>query len=180
MADFPDRKKLIEFLSPFVQSFGEIQEIMRVEEKQMDKLEAGVGKIYDNAFIEDCDEYGIKKYEALLGVVPEAEDKLETRKMRILAQWNSVLPYTYRTLVRQLNILCGVNNYDIDSELEDYVISFSIYGGMDTTEINKQLDRILPENIVYDVRSTEGYLCAGATGIVWQNNEIFMLRQVVI
>lgn len=180
MADFPDRKKLIERLSPFVQSFGEIQEIMKVEERWMDKLETGIGSIYDNAFIEDCDEYGMKKYENLLDITPELGDRLETRKLRVLARWNSVIPYTYRTLVRQLNILCGVNNYDIDSGLEDYMISFSIYEKADISEIKQQLDRILPVNIVYDTRLTEGYGCAGATGVVCQYDEIFTLRQVVI
>lgn len=180
MVEFPDRKKLIELLSPFTKSFGEIQEIMRVEEEWMDKLEECIKKIYNNAFIEDCDEYGIKKYEDLLGILPESKDKLETRKIRVLARWNSMVPYTYRTLVQQLNILCGVNNYDIDSDLENYMISFSIYGKEDTSEIKQQLDRILPVNIAYDVRSTEGYGCAGATGIVCQYDEIFTLRQVVI
>lgn len=180
MADLPERKKLIEFLPPLMQSFGEIQEIMGVEEKWMDKLEDGIRKIYDNAFIEDCDEYGIRKYENLLGILLEPEDKLDTRKLRVLTRWNSTIPYTYRTLIRQLNILCGVNNYDIDSDLENYMISFSIYGKADTSEIKQQLDRILPVNIAYDTRQTEGYGCMGATGIVWQDDEIFTLRQVVI
>lgn len=180
MVEFPDRKKLIELLSPFTQSFGEIQEIMRVEEKWMDKLKTGISKICNNAFIEDCDEYGIKKYEDLLGIIPEPKDKLETRKMRVLARWNNMVPYTYRTLVQQLNILCGVNNYDIDSDLENYMISFSIYGKADTSEIKQRLDRILPVNIAYDTRSTEGYGCVGATGVICQYDEIFILRQVVI
>ena len=111
LVEFPNRKKLIERLSPFTQSFGEIQEIMRVEEKWVDKLETGISTICNNAFIEDCDEYGIKKYEDLLGIISEPKDKLETRKMRVLARWNNMVPYTYRTLVQQLNILCGVNNY---------------------------------------------------------------------
>ena len=180
MVEFPNRKKLIERLSPFTQSFGEIQEIMRVEEKWLDKLETGISTICNNAFIEDCDEYGIKKYEDLLGIISEPKDKLETRKMRVLARWNNMVPYTYRTLVQQLNILCGVNNYDIDSDLENYMISFSIYGKADTSEIKQRLDRILPVNITYDTRSTEGYGCVGATGVICQYDEIFTLRQVVI
>lgn len=180
MADFPERKKLLEYLPPFMQSFGELQEIMRVEDKWMDKLLAGIQKIYDNAFIEDCDEYGIRKYESLLGILPEPQDKLEVRKRRVLVEWNNVIPYTYRTMVRQLNILCGVNNYDIDSNLENYRISFSIYGTEEVSKIQRALDRILPQNIWYEVRAAESSQGRAATGIVWQDDEIITIRQVVI
>ena len=110
MAEFPERKKLIQYLSPFAQSFGEMQEIMRVEEKWIDKMESHIGKIYDNAFIEDCDEYGIRKYEKLLGILSDTEEKLATRKLRVRVGWNDTIPYTYRTMIRKLNLLCGVNN----------------------------------------------------------------------
>ena len=166
MADFPERKKLLEYLPPFMQSFGELQEIMRVEDKWMDKLLAGIQKIYDNAFIEDCDEYGIRKYESLLGILPEPQDKLEVRKRRVM--------------VRQLNILCGVNNYDIDSDLENYRISFSIYGTEEVSKIQRALDRILPQNIWYEVRAAESSQGRAATGIVWQDDEIITIRQVVV
>ena len=163
-----------------MQSFGELQEIMRVEEKWMDKLQAGIEKIYDNAFIEDCDEYGIRKYEALLGILPGPQDKLEVRKRRVLAEWNMVMPYTYRTMLRQLNVLCGVNNYDIDSDLENYRISFSIYERDDVSEIERVVDRILPQNIWYEVRAAESSKGRAATGVVWQDDEIITIRQVVL
>ena len=180
MAEFPERKKLIQYLSPFAQSFGEMQEIMRVEEKWIDKMESHIGKIYDNAFIEDCDEYGIRKYEKLLGILSDTEEKLATRKLRVRVGWNYTIPYTYRTMIRKLNLLCGVNNYDIDADLENYKISFSIYGATDTEGIKSFLDRILPQNIMYDVKATNGFAGTGKTGIVWQDDEIFTLRQVIV
>lgn len=180
MADFPERKKLIQYLTPFVQSFGEMQEIMRVEEDWMDKMESHIGKLYDNAFIEDCDEYGIRKYEKLLGILPDTEENLEIRKLRVRAGWNDAIPYTYRTMVKKMNLYCGVNNYDIDADLENYKISFSIYGRADIEEMNLFLDMLLPQNIVYDIKSTAGFAGEGRTGIVWQDDEIFTLRQVII
>lgn len=180
MGDFPERRKLIEYLPPFMQSFGELQEIMRVEDKWMDKLQAGIEKIYDNAFIEDCDEYGIRKYESMLGILPGPQDKLEVRRRRVLAEWNTVMPYTYGTMLRQLNVLCGVNNYDIDSDLENYRISISIYERDDVSEIERVLDRILPQNIWYEVRAAESSMGRAATGAVWQDDEIITIRQVVL
>lgn len=151
MAETIDRKKLIDYLPPIMQNFTEIKQITKVEQKETDALDYEIGKVLDNAFIEDCDEYGIKKYEKLVGATPTAQDTLESRKSRVLIRWNDFIPYSYRVLIRKLNIFCGVNNYDISGDLKNYELFISTHLSIigQTTELEKMLDKMLPVPIVF-------------------------------
>lgn len=106
----------------------------------------------NNAFIEDCDEYGIQKYENLLGITPSTEDTLNSRKLRVLLRWNDYIPYTYRVLVNKLNALCGVNNYTITGDHSEYYLHFEtkleLFGQV--KELEELFERVLPDNIYYD------------------------------
>lgn len=151
MAETIDRKKLIDYLPPIMQNFTEIKQITKVEQTEVNSLDFEIGRVLDNAFIEDCDEYGIKKYEKLVGVTPTAQDTLESRKSRVLIRWNDFIPYSYRVLIRKLNIFCGVNNYDISGDLKNYELFISTHLSIvgQTTELEKMLDKMLPVPIVF-------------------------------
>jgi len=151
LAETMDRKKLIDYLPPIMQNFTEIKQITKVEQTEVNSLDFEIGRVLDNAFIEDCDEYGIKKYEKLVGVTPTAQDTLESRKSRVLIRWNDFIPYSYRVLIRKLNIFCGVNNYDISGDLKNYELFISTHLSIvgQTTELEKMLDKMLPVPIVF-------------------------------
>lgn len=180
MDDLVQRKNLIQYLPDFMKQFGELREITRVEDYQFVRMDRKMQSVLNNAFIEDADEYGIQKYESLLGVVPDAEETLESRKRRVLLYWNNAVPYTYRVLIAKLNTYCGINGYDIDMDLENYSISLSIYGKTDISEIEQFLENALPQNIVYNVRSSIADLRPTYIGNVWQDDEIFNLKEAVI
>ncbi len=180
MADLVQRKKLIRYLPDFMKQFGELQEIMRVEDFQFDSIDFNMQRVLNNAFIEDADDYGIKKYETLLGIVPGIEDTLDSRKSRVLLFWNNAVPYTYRALITKLNAYCGSGNYDIDADLENYSISISIYGKEDIADVEQFIEDALPQNIVYDIRPTIGNKGSIYIGTMWQDDEIFNLKEVTL
>lgn len=163
MAEMMDRKKLIDYLPPIMQNFAEMKQITQVEQKETDLLKNEIGKVLDNAFIESCDEYGIKKYEKLTGIIPEVQDSLELRKSRVILHWNNFTPYTYRALIRRLNLFCGVNNYDITGKLENFelIISTRLSSVGQITELEKILDRILPVPIVFTIFNNLQYKLTG-------------------
>lgn len=152
LADLPERKKLIDHLPPFMQSFGEIRQIMGAEEPWIEHVCQSAGKILDNAFIEDCDEYGLRKYESLLGILPESGDTLETRKARVKIRWNDFAPYSYRALVRKLNACCGVNGYDLDADLENYGLSVvtRLSVPAEVLEVEAMVECMLPMNMYFE------------------------------
>lgn len=180
MPDSLERKKLIEYLPPIMQKFSEIIEIMKVEQAQMDSLNEKIMRVLDNAFIIDCDECTIRKYETALNIICDVSNSLEIRKSRVLMRWNNFVPYTYRTMINKLNIMCGSNNYDIDADLENYNIDITIYYATDELEIVKMLENILPMNTSYNVHLAEKNAGISRVGMTWQDDEIFDLRQVII
>lgn len=156
MAEMMDRKKLIEYLPDFMQKFSEIKELMRVTNIESDQIYPLIGKNLDEAFIEDCSEYGIRKYENCLHIIPDESETLETRKLRVLMRWYDYAPYTFRVLVNKLNMICGVNNYDLQVDFENYhfkiITELGTYGSID--ELAHMFESILPENIFYESVNT--------------------------
>lgn len=180
MANILERDKLINYLPDFMKQFLEMKEVMNTEDIELNRIDSSVQDTLNNAFIADCNEYGIKKYEKLLGITALTVDTLDFRKTRVLVHWNRSIPYTYRVLVNKLNILCGVNDYDIVGDLENYSIDFNIYSTVNREEIEILLEKFLPQNISYNIYLTNQYLGVTHVGIVWQDDEIFELRQVVL
>lgn len=144
-----EKKRLIEYLPPFIKQFPEMQEIMKSENKETDIADKKMSEVLDNAFIESCDGYGIKKYENMLEINPSDSDTLELRKTRVLNRWNDTVPYTYKVLLRRLNIFCGVNNFDISGNLKDYelFITTNLFKPGQVKEFEIMLDRLIPVNI---------------------------------
>ena len=156
-----------------MQSFKELREITRVEETHLNQIDEDVAQILNEAFIMDCSEYGIQKYESILGILPEITDSLEDRKARVLIRWNDSLPYTIRTLIEKLNSYCGVNNYDLVLDrLNDYEITIYTHFQLPTAiqELEATLDKMIPLNVHYEtfndlVRDIDG-TCFGASATV--------------
>lgn len=174
-----ERKKLIDLLPEFVQQFKEFKEIMEAEDEQMDLIDKNVQRILNNAFIADCDEYGIKKYEALLNITPIADDTLESRKSRVLLQWNDALPYTYRTLIKRLDTFCGPGNYEIESDLKNYTLMLKTHLSMpgQVQELEKMIDCIIPFNIVV---TTENSLHHDLNGTVFMGGATVQTSHFII
>lgn len=150
------RKKLIEYLPRFMQNFSELKELLRVVNIETDNINIQIQKILDEAFIEDCTEYGLRKYENFLHIIPADGESLETRKIRVRMRWYDYSPYTFRVLVNKLNMICGVNNYDLTADLENYnfkvMTELGTYGTID--ELAYMFESILPENIFYESVNT--------------------------
>lgn len=155
MDNLVQRKQLIRYLPDFTKQFREFQEIMKVEDLQFDRMDLNMQSILNNAFIEDADEYGIQKYETLLGIVSSADDTIESRRSRVLLHWNNRIPYTYRVLIFGLNTLCGVNNYNISGNQEDYYLHIDTHLSpySKVKELEDFLERVLPQNMTFTIKN---------------------------
>lgn len=148
MAEIPERKKLIEYLPEFMRHFKELQQVTSVEEKRMEDIDGKIANLIDEAFIEDCDETGIAKYEGFLGITPEPADTLPERKKRVLIYWNNYLPYTIRTLARKVRAYCG-DKFELGGSLKDYELEIhtSLESPSTVREVESETDLMIPENM---------------------------------
>lgn len=152
MADILERKKYITHLPDFLKQFLEFQEIGKAVDKTVNTFDNAMEKVLSNAFIEDCDEYGIQRYENMMEISPSADDTLEFRKAVVLARWNNKLPYTVRVLRERLNTLCGKHNYMLDTgKTDEYYLACMLYDENFVEQVSKLFDNILPANIYYEI-----------------------------
>lgn len=177
--DEKERKRLIEYQSPFMQKFAEIKEIMKTEDAEMELADKGIQRVLANAFILDCDIYGIKKYEAMLNILPNLEDTQESRKSRILIRWNDTIPYTWKTFLKKLDLLCD-GNYEVRNNFKSgYTVFVTAHLGLpgQVEELGRLLEKILPCNLVIEAENmvetkTEGAAKMAAVSAVTWNYEI--------
>lgn len=174
-----ERKKLIEYQSPFMRRFSEIKEIMETEDIEAELAEEAIQRVLDSAFILDCDIYAIRKYEAMLGILPDAGDTLEARKSRVLIRWNDTIPYTWKTFMKKLNLLCE-GNYEVKNNFKSgYTVYLTAHLGLpgQVVELGYLLGKILPANLVVEAENvvefhSSGYGVQAAAGAVVWNYEI--------
>lgn len=149
----PKREKLYDYLPMLMKSFGEMKEIFKSVQIETDEMENGIRFVLNNAFIETADEYGIAKYEKVLGILPSDDDDLEVRRMRVKIRWNDYLPYTVATLREKLDTICGVGMYTLSMDLENYQIDVltQLVSPTILDEVTMLLEKILPAEMVYSV-----------------------------
>lgn len=150
---------LIEYLPSFIQDYREIKHIMNTENPEFQLLSDESERIKNNQFIQTCDLKGIAKFEKLLNIHPSQNDRLESRISRVLVRWNDVVPYTWKIFLRKLDVLCGVGNYDLIPNFNEYELSIKthldLYGQIE--ELNNLVDYMLPANIKVDFKNELEY-----------------------
>ena len=117
---------LIEHLPPFIQEYREIKHIMSSENPEFQLICDESERIKNNQFIQSCDSNGISRFEKILKITPSDNEALQLRISRVLAKWNDVIPYTLKALIDKLDILCGVDNYTINLDTDNYKLNVNV------------------------------------------------------
>ncbi len=154
---------LIEHLPPFLQEFREYNYITDAENPEFQLVSNESERIKNNQFIESSDLVGIAKFEKLLNIVPLVDDTLEARISRVLTRWNDAIPYTYRSLIERLEVLCGQGNYTIELRPNLYELDLKVYlpfSGQ-VNELEYMLSYIVPANIVVTSSNVLDYEASG-------------------
>lgn len=140
---------LLEYLPDFMQEYREIRQIMKSEEPEFKTLWDLFKKVFNNQFIQYCDEDGISKFEEMLNLHRYENDTLEIRIFRVLTYWNDQIPYTWKVLTQRLNQLCGVGNYELEPNFNNYELGITTKfdDSRKYDELNNMLKMILPANL---------------------------------
>ena len=143
---------LLSYLPQFMQDYREIRNIMASEEPELRLLWELLRKVFNNQFIQYCDEDGISKFEEMLGLHRYENDTLEIRIFRVLTYWNDQIPYTWRVLVNRMNQLCGAGNYELRPNFNVYELGITTKfdDAKKYDELNNMLKTILPANLGFN------------------------------
>lgn len=144
---------LVSYLPSFMTEYKEPVLALEAENPEFDLLWIAKDQVLYNRFIETADEYGISRYESMLGISPTAEDTLESRRSRVRSLWFNTIPYTLKTLIRKMITLCGEGNFEIRNDFEvgynlTVITDLELYGQVE--QLEHILDVMTPMNIVVD------------------------------
>ena len=142
---------LLSYWMPILRQLKEFKEIAKTEEPELRYLLEAIDRTLANMFIETADEYGISRFESMMGIFSEAGDSLETRRFNVLIKWNDKVPYTDKELYNRLLSLCGSEDkFSINPNYPEYEISITtrlgIKGAFDS--VTNLLTEMLPCNLV--------------------------------
>lgn len=172
---------LVSYLPPFMQTYKEPVAALEAENPEFSLMWSATDKCLNNRFIETADDYGLSRFEKMLGITADSTESLETRRMRVRNRWFNKLPYTIRTLTEKVKQIVGESyNFTISGNLKDYELDLTVYTLNDSQ--NKELEYLLSvivplnmiTNIVYE-NALEGNVRFGG---VLQESNIITIRQV--
>lgn len=160
---------LVSYLPPFMKAYKEPVAALDAENPEFYLMWSAVDRVLRNRFIETADEYGLSRYEKILGIYPSAEDTLESRRSRVRSKWFNQIPYTMKTLLSKLEVLCGdtdfilTHNFNVGYTL---TIQTALEKFGQVEELESILREMLPENIVVESTNNilwdaEGFLLFG-------------------
>ena len=144
---------LLGYWMPLLREMKEFKEIAKAEEPEIRLLLNSIESTLNNMFIETADEYGISRFEKILGIFPDASATLEERRFDAMVKWNDKLPYTEEALRGFLSVLCGEEGYTLNVNHETYEVTVKL--GLDSQnsyeEVVSLLDRMAPVNLIKKV-----------------------------
>lgn len=125
------------------------------EDIEFDIANSRILKLYADRFILQATEYGIMRYEKMLGITPAKEETLVDRRRRVYFLWNKQIFYTHRTLERILEFLLGKGFFEITLFYDDYGIWIDVTVSRDF-DLDALYDllrwKILPANLDIQLR----------------------------
>ena len=141
---------LLGYWMPILRNIKDFKEIAKAEEPEVRLILEAIDRTLANMFIETADEYGISRFEAMMGIFPEEDDTLETRRFNIMIKWNDKLPYTVDALKGLLEVLCGEDGYTLQIDNANYLITvkLTLYNEDNINTVKDMLDRVVPANMV--------------------------------
>ena len=147
---------LLGYWMPVLRQLKEFKEIAKAETPELKYILEQIERTLNNMFIETADEYGIKRFEDIMGIYPEAGASLETRRFNVLVKWNDKVPYTEKELYNRLISICGDDNFSVNPDYKNYFLEIithlGIEGAFDT--ISSILQDMIPCNLVLDLKNT--------------------------
>lgn len=144
---------LMEYLPEYLKEYYEIKEIMKTESEELDNIKLQHEQAVDDRFVISCGIYGASRFEKMLGIMPLLDDSLETRKFRILSKQSISTPYNYIFLMRQLEMLCGNNNYylEMDFAMQTLNVKIGLVSKNMLDSVKEIIFTVVPCNILVSV-----------------------------
>lgn len=136
---------LADFLPKVIEQIGEMKEICAAEQPEFDTVNKEVDRLLANRFVKTADEHGIVRMEKELSITPRPGQKLEERRIAILARAS-------KNNIRYRDVVNMISNYSDEIKMipEYNLNKLTVVAGEEienVKEIYNTLDQIIPLNV---------------------------------
>ena len=148
-------RKLIHYLPYQIREFKEYQGITTGEQPEFELAWNCWQEVFDNQYIDTAGNYGLSRWEKMLGITPRATDTLEARRIRIKTRLNNFTPYTFRVFMRMMKFLADGEPFEVCLDPGTYLMRFVLQWGAQgkIESLEWLIQEILPENIAIDSKN---------------------------
>jgi len=141
-----------EYWSPVVAETLEFQVIADAENPEFNYLWEKIYGLVDEYFVKSATEYGVRRMEKILNIVPLATETLEQRKAKIIWKLNLKIPYTMRFLKNILATMVGEENREVKHDNDAQTLTVRIKEGTwDMIQLEKDLLKIIPSHLILNL-----------------------------
>lgn len=133
-----------------IRNTAEFGQIAAAENPEFNRLSECVYRVLKDSFIKEATEYGVRRWETMLGLAVNTSATLDDRKAAILTYLSIKLPYTWRVLKQMLVNYLGEDNFTLsqDPETETLHMSMTDSAMKKLDDVKQLFDRVLPMNLV--------------------------------
>jgi hypothetical protein len=167
-------EEMLGYLPEYLREFEEIRQLLAAEDPHITALVDASVCCVDEQYIQTATDYGLSKFESLLGIHPDPTATLDERRKTVLAMWFNSLPFTERQLKNRIIALQGDDNVDVSVDYGTYDIAIAtrlLYEGQ-VSDLMHILRTMVPANMTYAVENlipwvsgTDLYPAGGATAL---------------
>lgn len=149
--DIKRKINLSHFLPSVTRDSGDIQEVMRIENPELQAIWDVLLVILNDQFIPTMTEYGLNHWESIFNVIPLADDTYESRRARILLLLAGTRPYTLEKLQEVLDAAYGAGEVRAELFPDKYELHFILSDKVKhlSTEIVLNVEPIIPKNLIF-------------------------------
>ena len=119
------QRELIKYLPTVLRDVPEFDTLMTAWQPEIAELWERIQETLDEYFLDTATVYGVRRWEKILRITPEAQDTLAERKERIDLIRRIKLPYTIRWLRGWLAANVGAGNFDLN--IDRYTIEIWLH-----------------------------------------------------
>lgn len=145
--------KIEEYWPLIVKNTEEFGQIAVAENPEFNQLAECIYRVLKDGFIHDATEYGVSRWENMLGLAVTPDMTLDDRKAAILTYLSCKIPYTWRVLKQMLTGLLGEDNFEMSIDNDTQTVTISLTSTVEhmREKVDELCARVVPQNLVIEV-----------------------------
>lgn len=107
-------RNMLDYLPDALRPYRELRAMAAGWQALFDGLWRAADQALDDQFVTTAGEYGLSRWESMLGIQAKGTESLDKRRARVLSRLLEQLPFTMRGLLVQLETLCGGDGFTVE------------------------------------------------------------------